>query len=76
MRSAAAPFRVLSAIILASGHLRCGEITGSIHAVATALSGGAGVNGWNVWFYVDEQGRKRPIETLRQALRLELAALG
>jgi len=55
--------------ILANGHLRCGEITGSIHGVARALMDNAPVNGWDVWFYKDPDGTKRVIDELREALR-------
>src|SRR5215216_524175 len=36
--------------ILANGHIRCGQITGSIHGVAKALTGDAPANGWDLWF--------------------------
>lgn len=55
--------------ILANGHLRCGEITGSIHGVARALVGNAPANGWDLWFYKAEDGRKIVIDKLREKLR-------
>jgi DNA modification methylase len=55
----------IKAKILANGHLRCGEITGSIHSVAKALSD-APANGWDVWFYKDKNGKKIVINELRQ----------
>lgn len=39
-----------TATILGSGHIRCGDITGSIHAVGRALTG-APCNGWEHWYY-------------------------
>jgi modification methylase len=54
--------------ILANGHIRCGETTGSIHMVARSLLNGAPANGWEAWFYKDEQGRKRSINELREQL--------
>ncbi len=55
--------------ILSNGHLRCGELTGSIHGVAKALMNDAPVNGWDVWFYKDKTGRKIVIDELREKLR-------
>jgi modification methylase len=54
--------------ILANGHLRCGETTGSIHMVARSLLNDAPVNGWEAWFYKDEHGRKRSINELREQI--------
>jgi modification methylase len=58
----------LKAKILANGHIRCGKITGSIHGVAKALMGDAPVNGWDVWFYEDENGEAKAINELREQL--------
>lgn len=55
--------------ILANGHIRCGDITGSIHAVAKALMNGAPVNGWDVWSYKDGNGEKAAIDELRTKIR-------
>jgi modification methylase len=55
--------------ILANGHLRCGKLSGSIHAVAKSLMNDAPANGWNVWFYEDASGRKIAIDALREKLR-------
>jgi modification methylase len=55
--------------ILANGHLRCGKITGSIHAVARALMENAPANGWDLWFYQDESGNKIVIDELREKIR-------
>jgi len=57
------------AAILADGHLRCGEATGSIHAVARALLQDAPANGWDLWLYESEDGKRRPIDELRNLLR-------
>lgn len=56
------------ATVLASGHLLCGEHTGSIHAVAKALAQ-APCNGWDLWLYQDEHGQKHVIDTLREIIR-------
>lgn len=55
--------------ILANGHLHCGDVTGSIHGVARALMNGAPVNGWDMWFYKDDSGRKIVIDELREQIR-------
>ncbi|HQU36990.1 MAG TPA: DNA methyltransferase, partial [Anaerolineales bacterium] len=36
--------------VLANGHIKCGDVTGSIHGVAKSLMNGAPVNGWDGWF--------------------------
>jgi modification methylase len=58
--------------ILANGHLRCGNITGSIHGVAKSLMGDAPANGWDVWFYKDGSGKKIVIDELRETLRSKI----
>lgn len=55
--------------VLSSGHLKCGEMKGSIHSVAKALMNNAPVNGWDVWFYKDASGKKIVIDQLREQLR-------
>jgi modification methylase len=55
--------------ILSNGHLRCGKLTGSIHGVAKALMEGAPANGWDLWFYENENGKKIRIDELRETLR-------
>jgi site-specific DNA-methyltransferase (adenine-specific) len=54
--------------ILATGHIRCGKVTGSIHGVARTLMEDAPVNGWDVWFYKDENGEAKAINELREQL--------
>jgi modification methylase len=58
--------------ILSNGHLRCGNMTGSIHGVAKSLMGDAPANGWDVWFYEDESGKKIVIDELREILRSKI----
>jgi modification methylase len=61
------------ATVLANGHVRCGELTGSIHKVASLLTG-APCNGWEHWYYEDEQtGQKVSIDQLRNLLRTKQA---
>ena len=58
--------------ILSNGHIQCGDIKGSIHSVAKALMNGSLVNGWDVWFYEDENGTKIVIDELRGKIRKAL----
>jgi len=53
------------AVIRADASLSCGELNGSIHKVAKQLLN-APVNGWEKWFYADENGNKQPIDRLRK----------
>jgi len=53
------------AFVRADASLLCGELTGSIHKVAKQILG-APANGWEKWFYVDEDGRRQPIDRLRK----------
>lgn len=58
-----------SALVLANGHLRWQDLTGSIHQVGKVLNN-APCNGWEAWFYVDEaDGKRWPIDRLRQMVR-------
>jgi site-specific DNA-methyltransferase (adenine-specific) len=58
-----------AATVLANGHLRYNNLTGSIHQVAKALNDGP-CNGWEAWYYIDEvDGRRWPIDRLRQMVR-------
>ena len=54
--------------ILSNGHIKCGDITGSIHSVAKSLMKGAPVNGWDIWYY-KEDGQKHLINELRELVR-------
>ncbi len=56
------------------GTLRMGKSEGSIHQLGKVLSNGSPCNGWDHWYYEDENGILLPIDTLRQAFRDALAA--
>jgi DNA modification methylase len=58
----------VTAIVLASGHLKCNGEIGSIHAIAKSLTG-APSNGWELWLYEEASGSKLPIDTLREKIR-------
>jgi modification methylase len=60
----------VTATILANGQLQYGNLTGSIHAIARSLLGGAPANGWESWLY-EKDGQKLVIDTLRQILQTE-----
>ncbi|MFW5692056.1 MAG: site-specific DNA-methyltransferase [Chloroflexota bacterium] len=59
------------AVVRADSHLECDEITGSIHQVASILQGRGNVNGWDYWFYKDEDGNLHSIDELRQQFRAD-----
>ena len=63
----------IRAKILSNGHIRCGKISGSIHSVARVLMEDAPANGWNVWFYKNENGKKIVIDELREKIRMEFS---
>jgi modification methylase len=64
-----APDPSRQATVLADGSLRCGRITGSIHAVAKQLVENAPANGWDLWLYQDISGARLPIDRLRDEIR-------
>lgn len=57
------------AAIRADGKLILPSFTGSIHQVACFLSGGTPVNGWETWYFEDEDGELKSIDTLRASIR-------
>jgi site-specific DNA-methyltransferase (adenine-specific) len=60
----------VTATVLANAHIRCGKATGSIHGIAKSLLN-APANGWDCWFYENENGQKVPIDQLRELIRAE-----
>jgi len=58
----------LPATIQADGSLICGQLTGSVHGIAKTLLN-APANGWDCWFYEDNNGLRFSIETLREKMR-------
>jgi hypothetical protein len=48
--------------------LQYNDVHGSIHQVAAMLAE-APCNGWQHWYYADERGELRAIDTLREKLR-------
>ncbi len=65
----------IEASVLGDGDLQLGDRSGSIHQLGRELLN-APCNGWMTWYYIDEDnGKKMPINVLRQKLISE-AALG
>jgi DNA modification methylase len=62
----------ITATVLADGHIRCGELIGSIHGVAKSLSNGAPVNGWDCWSIEVRNGERLSIEKLRRQFRTQM----
>jgi modification methylase len=62
----------LPATVLANGHLRYENYSGSIHQVARLIMD-APCNGWDYWYYLDEEtGERMTIDRLRQRIRDEV----
>jgi DNA modification methylase len=58
--------------IMANGHIRYGEYSGSIHKVGRDILK-APCNGWMAWYYIDEEtGNREPIDRLRKKRRKEI----
>jgi len=56
--------------VKADGHLRLSNgIEGSIHRLGSFLMKGSPCNGWQHWYFRDEQGEMRPIDLLRERYR-------
>jgi modification methylase len=63
------PHGEVSAQVLADGNLEYDGQRGSIHQIGSLLRGGP-ANGWEVWYYIDQEtGERKQIDTLRQFLR-------
>jgi DNA modification methylase len=56
------------ALVLSNGHIKCGKLSGSIHAVAKELSKSP-ANGWDAWMY-KEDGELKAINELREKIRI------
>ncbi len=58
----------VSAVVMADGTLRCGEIHGSIHKVGAEVQNAPSCNGWTFW-HIEEAGQWIPLDTLRGRMR-------
>ncbi|GIL02049.1 MAG: methyltransferase [Alphaproteobacteria bacterium] len=63
------------ATVRLDGSLECGGLTGSIHKVGAAVQGLDACNGWTFW-HAERAGSLQPIDELRRAFRLQVAAAG
>ena len=61
--------RVQAAHIKPDGRLKLGEYEGTIHQAGSYLMGGSPCNGWDTWYYEDEQGELTVINALREKIR-------
>ena len=61
--------------VRADGTLTGGGEKGSIHQVGARLQGAPSCNGWTYWHF-KRDGKRVPIDALRQQLRDEMAGLG
>lgn len=55
------------------GKLRIREQEGSIHQLGKALAGGSPCNGWEHWYFRDEEGEMQVIDVLRTRVRARWA---
>ncbi len=62
-----------TARVRADGSLISADSVGSIHQVGAAVEGAPSCNGWTYWHFRRE-GRRVPIDVLRQQIRAELQA--
>lgn len=59
----------VEAVVNADSRINCGELSGSIHKVASDLDGRSAGNGWEYWHIRDETGTLVSIDTLRARYR-------
>jgi modification methylase len=57
----------VSAVVLADGHIRSNGFTGSIHQVGRLVQN-APCNGWEHWYFEDENGQRLQINVLREKI--------
>jgi modification methylase len=68
--------RKQAARIKPDGKLAAGDFTGSIHQAGKHLMGGSPCNGWEHWYYKEQDGSLQPIDRLRQEARRQLGLTG
>jgi modification methylase len=57
--------------IRADGSLQVGEFCGSIHRAGAFIGQSAACNGWEYWYFRDENGNLQPLDALRERARKE-----
>jgi modification methylase len=60
--------RRVSAVVMADGSIRSGEVHGSIHKVGAELQNAPSCNGWTFWHF-EQEGTLVAIDVLRSAMR-------
>jgi site-specific DNA-methyltransferase (adenine-specific) len=55
------------------GQLVCDGVEGSIHQVGRHLMGGSPCNGWEHWYFTDDDGQFRPLDVLRERYRRQIS---
>ncbi len=63
--------REYEAVVKADSQLIAGDYIGSIHQVAAQVQGQTAYNGWDFWYYEDENADLVSIDELRKRYRLE-----
>lgn len=58
----------IEAVVRVDASIQHGKLAGSIHKLAKELLN-APTNGWEKWYYEDEQGDRHPIDRLRELYR-------
>jgi modification methylase len=61
--------------VRADGTLAIAGRQGSIHRLGAEVQGKAACNGWTYWHY-EVEGRRKPIDVLREDARLRLGLSG
>jgi modification methylase len=61
--------RTRTARVRADGHLVMDGLTGSIHQLASQLQNGSPCNGWEMWYFENQEGRLSPLDELRKRMR-------
>ncbi len=59
----------LTATIKPDGKLLFGDTEGSIHQIGKLAASSGTCNGWECWYFEDDDGALKPIDTLRQTYR-------
>lgn len=64
--------RDFKSVIKADSHLDTGEFVGSIHKTAAHVQNKPTFNGWEFWYYEDDDGNLHSIDELRERYRREV----
>jgi DNA modification methylase len=64
----------ITAKVTVDGSLIAGELRGSIHSLGAKVAGLPACNGWENWYYRDDNGNFVVIDTLRERFRKEVIA--